>query len=63
MTAAIRQVRSRKSPIPTLGRAHATWGRLQRVEVVLPRGQTSDTVARFVAGLKAARQRPQIEEA
>jgi indolepyruvate decarboxylase len=27
------------------------------IEVMLPRGQTSDTLARFVAGFKAARER------
>jgi indolepyruvate decarboxylase len=37
--------------------AHATRGRFQLLEVMLPRGRTSDTLARFVAGFKAARQR------
>jgi indolepyruvate decarboxylase len=37
--------------------AHATRGKFQLIEVMLPRGQTSDTLARFVAGFKSARER------
>jgi indolepyruvate decarboxylase len=32
-------------------------GKFSLVEVMLPRGATSDTLARFVAGFKAARER------
>ena len=39
-----------------LARAHATRGKFQLVEVMLQRGQTSDTLARFVAGFKSARE-------
>jgi indolepyruvate decarboxylase len=38
-----------------LERAVANRGRFSLVEVMLPRGTTSDTLARFVAGFKAAR--------
>jgi indolepyruvate decarboxylase len=41
-----------------LAHAYATRGKFQLIEVMLPRGQTSDTLARFVAGFKAARERP-----
>jgi indolepyruvate decarboxylase len=51
------RVRSRAELIAALARAHATRGRFQLIEVMLPRGQTSDTLARFVAGFKAARER------
>lgn len=40
-----------------LARAHAERGKFQLIEAMLPRGQTSDTLARFVAGFKAARER------
>jgi indolepyruvate decarboxylase len=40
--------------------AYATRGRFQLVEVMLPRGRTSDTLARFVAGFKAARERRNV---
>ena len=43
-------------------RAHATRGRCHLAEVMLPCGQTSDTLARFAAGFKAARERPPVEE-
>ncbi len=46
-----------------LVRAHATRGRFQLIEAMLPRGQTSDTLARFVAGFKAARDRRPNQEA
>jgi indolepyruvate decarboxylase len=32
-------------------------GRFSLIEVMLPRGQTSDTLARFVRGFQAARER------
>jgi indolepyruvate decarboxylase len=46
--------------LDALARAHATRGRFQLIEVMLPCGQTSDTLARFVAGFKAARERSAI---
>ena len=49
------RVRTRGALVAALARAHATRGRFQLIEVMLPRGQTSDTLARFVAGFKAAR--------
>ena len=52
------RVRTRAELAAALERAHATRGRFQLIEVMLPRGQTSDTLARFVAGFKAAREQP-----
>ena len=52
------RVRTRRELVEALARAQATRGRFQLIEVMLPRGQTSDTLARFVAGFKAARERP-----
>ncbi len=52
------RVTTRRALVDALARAHATRGRFQLIEVMLPRGQTSDTLARFVAGFKAARERP-----
>ena len=52
------RVATRRALAEALARAHATRGRFQLIEVMLPRGQTSDTLARFVAGFKAARERP-----
>ncbi len=52
------RVATRRALIEALARAHATRGRFQLIEVMLPRGQTSDTLARFVAGFKAAREQP-----
>jgi len=52
------RVATRRALVDALARAHATRGRFQLIEVMLPRGQTSDTLARFVAGFKAARERP-----
>ena len=43
--------------IAALAAAHASRGRFQLIEVMLSRGTTSDTLARFVAGMKAARSR------
>ncbi len=51
------RVRTRAELAAALSRAQATRGRFQLIEVMLPRGQTSDTLARFVAGFKAARER------
>ncbi len=53
------RVATRRALVDALARAHATRGRFQLIEVMLPRGQTSDTLARFVAGFKAARERPE----
>ncbi|MGI4946467.1 MAG: indolepyruvate/phenylpyruvate decarboxylase [Janthinobacterium lividum] len=52
------RVSTRRDLAAALTRAQATRGRFQLIEVMLPRGQTSDTLARFVAGFKAARERP-----
>ncbi len=52
------RVATRRALADALARAYATRGRFQLIEVMLPRGQTSDTLARFVAGFKAARERP-----
>ena len=54
------RVATRRELAHALARAHATRGRFQLIEVMLPRGQTSDTLARFVAGFKAARERPAV---
>lgn len=40
-----------------LDRAVARSGQFSLIEVMLPRGRTSDTLARFVSGFKAARER------
>jgi indolepyruvate decarboxylase len=53
------RVRTRHELRAALAKAHATRGRFQLIEAMLPRGQTSDTLARFVAGFKAARERKQ----
>ncbi len=50
------RVRTRAELVAALARAHATRGRFQLIEVMLPRGQTSDTLARFIAGFKTARE-------
>ena len=52
------RVSTRRELVEALARAQVTRGRFQLIEVMLPRGQTSDTLARFVAGFKAARERP-----
>ena len=51
------RVHTRRELAAALARAHATRGRFQLIEVMLARGDTSDTLARFVAGFKAARER------
>ena len=51
------RVHTRAELIAALTRAHATRGRFQLIEAMLQRGETSDTLARFVAGFKAARAR------
>ncbi|MBC7801581.1 MAG: indolepyruvate/phenylpyruvate decarboxylase [Gemmatimonadaceae bacterium] len=56
------RVSSRRALIDALAHAHATRGRFQLIEVMLPRGQTSETLSRFVAGFKAARERPALSD-
>ena len=51
------RVTTRAELVRALRHAHTTRGRFQLIEAMLPRGQTSDTLARFVAGFKAARER------
>ncbi len=50
------RVTTRRELQAALERAHATRGKFQLIEVMLPRGRTSGTLARFVAGFKAARE-------
>ena len=50
------RVRTRGELVAALDKAIATRGRFQLIEAMLPRGRTSDTLARFVAGFKAARE-------
>ncbi len=49
------RVATRREFAAALDKAHATRGRFQLIEAMLPRGETSETLARFVAGFKAAR--------
>ena len=49
------RVTTRRELAAALERAIDNRGRFVLVEVMLPRGTTSDTLARFVAGFKAAR--------
>jgi indolepyruvate decarboxylase len=51
------RVATRRELAAALERAHARRGQFSLIEVMLPRGQTSDTLARFVAGFKSARER------
>lgn len=51
------RVTTRGELIAALDRAAARRGTFSLIEVMLPRGQTSDTLARFVAGFKSARER------
>jgi indolepyruvate decarboxylase len=51
------RVQTRRELAAALEGAHAARGKFQLIEVMLPRGATSDTLARFVAGFKAARDR------
>jgi len=53
------RVRTRADLAVALAKAYATRGRFQLIEVMLARGDTSETLARFVAGFKKARE--QIE--
>jgi indolepyruvate decarboxylase len=51
------RVTTRRELAAALEQAWQDRGKFQLVEVMLPRGKTSDTLARFVAGYKAARER------
>jgi indolepyruvate decarboxylase len=51
------RVRTRRELADALERAHAARGKFQLIEAMLARGKTSDTLARFVAGFKSARER------
>ena len=51
------RVRTQRELTAALTQAHATRGKFQLIEIMLRRGQTSDTLTRFVAGFKAARAR------
>jgi indolepyruvate decarboxylase len=48
---------TRRELAAALDRAVARRGQFSLIEVMLPRGVTSDTLARFVSGFKAARER------
>jgi indolepyruvate decarboxylase len=48
---------TRAELVAALERAVKRRGMFSLVEVMLPRGKTSDTLARFVAGFKAAREK------
>jgi indolepyruvate decarboxylase len=52
------RVTTRRELAAALERAVARRGAFSLVEVMLPRGATSHTLARFVAGFKAAREQP-----
>jgi indolepyruvate decarboxylase len=49
------RVATRAELLAALSTAHASRGRFQLIEAMLPRGTTSNTLARFAAGYKAAR--------
>jgi indolepyruvate decarboxylase len=51
------RVTTRAGLVDALDRAVQRRGQFSLIEVMLPRGQTSDTLARFVAGFKSARER------
>jgi indolepyruvate decarboxylase len=55
------RARTRRELRAALERAVASRGRFALVEVMLPRGVISDTLARFVSGFKAARSRAGAE--
>ncbi len=46
------RVHTRRELAAALARAHATRGRFQLIEAMIPRGVLSPTLARFVAGVK-----------
>jgi indolepyruvate decarboxylase len=51
------RVTTRAELAAALDRAVTRRGRFSLIEIMLPRGVTSDTLARFVSGFKAARER------
>jgi indolepyruvate decarboxylase len=51
------RVTTRRELAAALEAAHARRGQFSLVEVMLPRGVVSDTLARFVAGFKSAREK------
>jgi indolepyruvate decarboxylase len=51
------RVTTRRELAAALDRAVTRRGRFSLIEIMLPRGVTSDTLARFVSGFKAARER------
>jgi indolepyruvate decarboxylase len=51
------RVTTRRELATALDRAAQRRGKFSLVEVMLPRGKTSDTLARFVAGFKSVRER------
>jgi indolepyruvate decarboxylase len=51
------RVATRRELAEALDRAVKRRGQFSPIEVMLPRGKTSDTLARFVAGFKSARER------
>jgi indolepyruvate decarboxylase len=51
------RVTTRAELVAALDRAVQRRGQFSLIEVMLPRGKTSDTLARFVAGFKSARER------
>ena len=51
------RVTTRGELVAALDRAVQRRGQFSLIEVMLPRGKTSDTLARFVAGFKSARER------
>jgi indolepyruvate decarboxylase len=52
------RVTTRAELAAALDRAATRRGKFSLIEVMLPRGVTSDTLARFVSGFKSARERP-----
>jgi indolepyruvate decarboxylase len=56
------RVSTRRQLADALERAVRTSGQFVLIEVMLPRGVTSDTLARFTAGFKAARAAGQAED-
>ena len=52
------RVATRGELVAALERAHARRGVFSLIEIMLPRGVTSQTLARFVEGFKVAREAP-----
>jgi indolepyruvate decarboxylase len=51
------RVKTRRELAAALARSVGRRGQFSLIEVMLPRGATSNTLARFVAGFQAARAR------